>query len=421
MKKILILTLTLFTLFAFLVIVGNIIVIGEKMTAVVGTPYLEYAFYVLLAVLLLWLVYLAILQPMLRIHRAPEFPVLSVEENEGKLNEEVYRKRLTAFGNKLCDNCYYLPAARRGEHQEALRSELTRASASADINEVKNLLNNELKQRYSAVDKHIIAYGSKVFIITAVSSSNRLDTLATLGLNYRMIADIVRASGFRPNKLQLLKIYYYVISSAFLSYFFQSAADSVDDMLDGITDAQIDATDIDMTDMDVPDIDVPEVEIPDVDASNVDFTQYVKNLNLPGIPIAPLADGLANAVMTIAIGFITKHYLQRGSKELKGAKGRRVKLKAKMKALGQVPTLLVEIPKQIGNTGLAWAMKGFQKAYSKMAGQPVNTDEDAAAPSANGNQNASPLDDLDAITPDQVVPEEEQTPKKRKGIFSFWK
>ena len=70
--------------------------------------------------------------------------------------------------------------------------------------------------------------------------------------------------------------------------------------------------------------------------------------------------------MTIAIGYITKYYLQKGAKELKGAKGRAVKLDAKMKAFGQVPTLLKEVPLQIGNTSLSWLMKGFEKIYSKM-------------------------------------------------------
>lgn len=231
-------------------------------------------------------------------------------------------------------------------------------------------------------------YGSKVFIITAISSSSRIDTLATVGLNYRMVADIVRASGFRPHKLQLIKMYYYVISSAFFSYFFQGVSESVDDLVDSLSDT----TDIDVTD----------AEIPDIDASNVDFTQYVKNLNIPGIPLAPLADGLANAVMTIAIGYITKYYLQKGSKELKGAKGRSVKLKAKMKALGHIPQLLVEVPQQIGNTGLMWAMKGFEKAYGKMTKTSKAKDTDDS------------LDDLD-----EMIPTEEKS--KKKGLFNFWK
>ena len=383
MKKILLFTIILFVLFTFIVIVGNVIVIGEKITAVAGVPWFEYAFYIVLLIVVGWLLYVALFQPMMAIHFAPEFPVLAMEDQEEGIDDQTYRERLTAFGRKLSDNCYYLPVEQRLQQ-------------ATDTDAVKSLLNEELKQRYGKVDKHIISYGTKVFIITAVSSSNRLDTLATLGLNYRMVADIVRASGFRPNHLQLVKIYYYVISSAFLSYFFQSAADSADDLLDGITDAELDTFDVNVSDM----------EIPDVDASNIDFTQYVKNLNLPGIPIAPLADGLANAVMTVAIGYITKHYLQKGSKELKGAKGRRVKLKAKMKALGQVPTLLVEIPKQMGNTGLSWAMKGFEKAYGKMAGH------------SDTSTSADPLDDIDAITPEEVLPTEKKS--RKKGIFGFW-
>ena len=231
-----------------------------------------------------------------------------------------------------------------------------------------------------------------MFIITAVSSSNRVDTLATLGLNYRMVSDIVRSSGFRPNRFQLIKLYYYVISSAFFSYFFQDVSESVDDMIDGLTDSA--------------DIDVSDVEIPDVDASNIDFTQYVKSLNLPGIPLAPLADGLANAIMTIAIGYIAKYYLQKGAKELKGAKGRAVKLKAKMKALGQVPPLLVEIPKQIGSTGLSWAMKGFEKAYTKMS-KNKSTDKDDF------------MSDMDRYDSEDVMPIEDT--RKKKGLFNFWK
>ncbi len=388
MKKVLILTIVLFVLITVIVIMGNVITIGEKMTSVIGVPYFEYAFYILLLGIFIYLVYVAILQPMMRIHNAPEFPVLSVDENDTGLTEEAYKKKLVSFAEKLCENCYYLPVSKREEHQTKMRVELAKASESGDIGEMKSFLSNELKQRFSTVDKQIMKYGSKVFIITAISSSSRIDTLATVGLNYRMVADIVRASGFRPHKLQLIKMYYYVISSAFFSYFFQGVSESVDDLVDSLSDT----TDIDVTD----------AEIPDIDASNVDFTQYVKNLNIPGIPLAPLADGLANAVMTIAIGYITKYYLQKGSKELKGAKGRSVKLKAKMKALGHIPQLLVEVPQQIGNTGLMWAMKGFEKAYGKMTKTSKAKDTDDS------------LDDLD-----EMIPTEEKS--KKKGLFNFWK
>lgn len=394
MKKTLILVVILFILITVIVILGNIITVGEKMTAVIGVPYLEYAFYFIIVGLIAYLIYIAILQPMRRIHNAPEFPVLSVEDKEKGLTDEEYKKRLLAFAERLCDNCYYLPASKREVHQTELRTELTTIKENSDLPSLKDYLTKELRARYHSVDKKIISYGTKVFIITAVSSSNRVDTLATLGLNYRMVSDIVRSSGFRPNGFQLIKLYYYVISSAFFSYFFQDVSESVSDIVDSLTDT----ADIDL--------DVSDVEIPDVDTSNMDFTQYVKNLNLPGVPLAPLADGLTNAIMTIAIGYIAKYYLQKGAKELKGVKGKTVNLKAKMKALTQVPLLLVEIPKQIGGTGLSWAMKGFEKAYIKMSKNKSSKKEDF-------------MSDMDRYDSEEIMSLKD-TPKKN-GIFNFWK
>ena len=185
-------------------------------------------------------------------------------------------------------------------------------------------------------------------------------------------------------------MYYYVISSAFFSYFFQGVSDSVDGLVDSLADAS--------------DIDITDVEIPDVDVSAIDYSQYIKSINIPGIPLGPLADGLANAVMTIAIGYIAKYYLQKGSKELKGANGRRTKLKAKVKALGQIPKLLAEVPEQIGSSGLSWVMKGFDKAYGKMKKKAAPCDKEV-------------LNDIDEYDEGELV----FVKPKKKGIFNFWK
>ncbi len=390
MKKVILLFATLFVTVSVVVILGNVITIGEKFTTIFGTPYVEYFFYLLLLGLFAYLVYYAILEPMMRIHNAPEFPVLTVEEKEKGASDDDYRKRLVSFGEKICDNCYYLSVKKREAHQTELKSEFAQLCTDQDTEQIKAFLEKEIKDRYKAIDRQILKYGSKVFIITAISSSNIIDTLATMGLNYRMVADIVRASGFRPNKLQLVKMYYYVISSAFFSYFFQGVSDSVD----GLADSLADASDIDITD----------VEIPDVDVSAIDYSQYIKSINIPGIPLGPLADGLANAVMTIAIGYIAKYYLQKGSKELKGANGRRTKLKAKVKALGQIPKLLAEVPEQIGSSGLSWVMKGFDKAYGKMKKKAAPCDMEV-------------LNDIDEYDEGELV----FVKPKKKGIFNFWK
>ncbi|MBR1402303.1 MAG: DUF697 domain-containing protein [Prevotella sp.] len=391
MKKVLILTLALFITISVVVILGNVIIIGEKFTSVFGTPYIEYVFYLLLIGLIAFLVYYTILEPMKRIHNAPEFPVLAIEDKEEAISDDEYRKRLVSFGKKICDNCYYLNLKKREAYQTELKTEFTALSTCQDTEQIKAFLNKELKERYKAVDRQIMKYSSKVFIITAISSNSLIDTLATMGLNYRMIADIVRSSGFRPNKLQLVKMYYYVICSAFFSYFFQGVSDTVDGLVDSLADAS--------------DMDVTDVEVPDFDASTVDYSQYVKSLNIPGIPLGPLADGLANAVMTIAIGYIAKYYLQKGSKELKGVNGRRIKLKAKMKALSQIPKLLVEVPEHIGSSGLSWVMKGFDKAYEKMAKKKYPDDTEVFKAMDDYDNEGEPI---------------ERKPKK-KGIFNFWK
>ena len=391
MKKALILTLALFITVSVVVILGNLITIGEKFTTVLGTPYVEYAFYFLLLGLFIYLIYYAILEPMLRIHNAPEFPILAVEEKEKGVSDDAYRKSLILFGAKICDNCYYLGIEKREAHQTALKKEFAALSANQDTEQIKAFLDKEIKERYKAVDRQILKYASKVFIITAVSSSGLIDTMATMGLNYRMVAAVVRASGFRPNKLQLVKMYYYVISSAIFSYFFEGASESVDGWIDSLADAS--------------DIDVTDVEIPDVDVSAIDYSQYIKNLNIPGVPLGPLADGLANAVLTIAIGYIAKYYLQKGSKELKGANGRRTKLKAKVKALGQIPRLLAEVPEQIGSSGLSWVMKGFDKAYGKMTKKKSPNNDEV-------------LNDIDAYDEDSEFMD--VTPPKKR-LFNFWR
>lgn len=395
MKKTLILVVVLFVLTTLFVVIGNIILIGDKITQIVGVPYLEYAFYLFLITILSYLIYGAILQPMIRIHNTPEFPILSVEDQENGMTDEEYRKRLISFAHQLCDNCYYLPISKRASYQANLKNELTLINNGQNITQLKDFLTKELNVRYKNINKLILAYGTKVFIITAISSSNKFDSLATIGLNYRMVSDIVRSSGFRPNKLQLIKLYYLVISSAFFSYFFQGVSESVGDVVDDLSQSDLD-------------IDISDAEIPDIDPSNIDFTQYVKNLNAPYIPLAPLADGLANSIMTISIGHIAKYYLQKGAKELKGAKGRKVKMQAKIQALKQIPLLLVEIPSQINNTGLSLIMKGFEKAYNKMSKNKYTPHEDDF------------LDDMDKYGFDNEYTEEKPQQKK-KGLFNFWK
>ena len=73
--------------------------------------------------------------------------------------------------------------------------------------------------------------------------------------------------------------------------------------------------------------------------------------------------------------------------------------------MGQVPRFLVEIPEQIGSSGLSWAMKGFEKAYSKVT---KNKSDDEV------------MFDTDDYNPSEDAPIEER-PKKKSSTCTVEK
>ena len=80
MKKFVITVVTLFVVITAILILGNVITIGDKMTQVFGVPYVEYTFYILLFGVLAYL----IVTPILQIYSTPEFPALKVDEDMGE-------------------------------------------------------------------------------------------------------------------------------------------------------------------------------------------------------------------------------------------------------------------------------------------------------------------------------------------------
>ena len=388
MKKTLIAVATLFLVITAIVILGNVITIGEKMTKVFGTPYLEYAFYLFLFVVLMWLV----AYPMYRIHTAPEFPILDVDANGGELpvssSEDASSaslpslqggagvgssyKQLYRFARRISSNCYYLPEHYRPKHEEELQQQLTEIHKQRDVVALKDFVQKEVDVRIKCIDRRIMNYGSKVFIVTAISQSDRFDALTTLVLNYRMIDDIIRASGFRPTRAQLIKQYGRILAAAFLSYFVSSTldsdgvtialGDSAADSLDGAaTDGLADS--LDNIDFDIADVDLAAFDLGDVDLSNVDYTKLFKSIKIPGIAINSILDGIANTIMTLRIGYVTKSYLTKGPKALKGKRGAQVRKEAMKNALLNFPKLLRDAPERLGKGAWSKILVLLQKVY----------------------------------------------------------
>ena len=98
MKRNLIIIVISFLIIIALMITGDVITIGEKLNQLTGCRYVEYGFYLLLVSLLCGYIII----PILRVHRAPQIPNLSIEADWDA-------NALVDFANKLAKNADYIP------------------------------------------------------------------------------------------------------------------------------------------------------------------------------------------------------------------------------------------------------------------------------------------------------------------------
>lgn len=137
-RNLLIITLLFLGSFVILLL-GNIIIIGEKIASLSHVAWAEYAFYTLILVVF----YVVVIRPVVRVHRAPQIPALSID---GEWNTA----QLVAFGHKLADNCNYIPKDKscpelRKLHQQRLLEGLERYATSRE--ELVQIISEELKLR----------------------------------------------------------------------------------------------------------------------------------------------------------------------------------------------------------------------------------------------------------------------------------
>ena len=146
MKRNLIIIVAIFLGIIALMLTGNIITIGEKIAHVTRVWYLEYVFYGVILVLLLWLV----VWPIIRVHRAPVFPVLAVDQQADET-------RLKAFGDKLAANCGYIQDNElRQRHRKQLQIDMLHATG--DIERLRNVVQQEIDLRFKG-DKQLGVLG----------------------------------------------------------------------------------------------------------------------------------------------------------------------------------------------------------------------------------------------------------------------
>ena len=356
-RNLLIITLLFLGSFVILLL-GNIIIIGEKIASLSQVAWAEYAFYTLLLVVF----YAVVIRPVVRVHRAPQLPALSID-GEGNAAQ------IVAFGHKLADNCNYIPKDKscpelRKLHQQRLREDLERYAMSKE--ELVQIISKELKLRieggelketsgpriedmYSVriigINRRIIEWAKSVFMITAISQNGKLDTVSVLYMNYKMIEDVIVASGFRPTRQQLFRQYVNILVTSLMTFVVSEVFKDMGSVapFGSLADQSSDAaSDIDISDASVDAADVDLDDIGDTVSGDTGFLSILSNVKIPGVVIGSICDGIVNSLMTLRIGYVTRNYLIDGMNSLNGIKAKRkAKRVAVKEALKSLPKVVV--------------------------------------------------------------------------------
>lgn len=337
-------------------LLGNVIIIGDKLGSLTHV-YVEYTFYLLL----LMLAVLFILSPIIKVHRAPEIPVLSADVPRDL-------QQLTRFARNLARHCDYIQDVdKRKAHQQQLMQGMKMHASDEDAlrkliaDEVALRMNGSKDMQVLGVNKRIKEWGKTVFMVTAISQNSKFDTISVLVMNYRMIADIVAAAGFRPTKPQMAKLYIRVLTTALVTY----CASQVFGDVDGVApfdwaDASDNVSDVLTNPIDEADLsDVTDVDVDGGGFGNA-FMENLQKLQIPGLLVGSAMDGCVNALMTLRIGYVTRAYLTEGAQALAGVKNkRRIKRQAMKDSFKAMPAVLSQGGVAVGKTTLNLLKKAF--------------------------------------------------------------
>lgn len=361
-RNLLIITLLFLGSFVILLL-GNIIIIGEKIASLLNVAWTEYAFYALILIVF----YIVVIRPVVRVHRAPQIPALSIDGDWDVV-------QLVAFGNKLADNCRYIPKDKtcpelRKLHQQKMREDIARYATDKD--ELVQILSNELKLRIEGgelkevtgprvedvhsvriigINRRIIEWAKSVFMVTAISQNGKFDTVSVLYMNYKMIEDVIIASGFRPTRQQLFRQYVNILVTSLMTFVASEVFKDMDSVapFESLADASPDAaSDIDLSDVELSDVaaDATDVDLDDIGdtvSGGIGFLNVLSKLSIPGVVIGSICDGIVNSLMTLRIGYVTRNYLVGGMNSLNGIKAKRKAKRAAVKeALKSLPKVVV--------------------------------------------------------------------------------
>jgi len=176
--------------FIMLIVLGNIIIIGEKIA--IASIFMSYLFYGIMIGLFAWLIVL----PIIRIIITP--PLKGFRE---KKIVQLTPIETTKYISELRKNFNLT----KDEDIELRLGSDSRKTIEKIIN-----------KRYDDMEKVVKKSAISNFVVTSISQNGSLDFISSMVINLKMINSIVKTFGRRPTNIQLIKLYVSVLSSSLL-------------------------------------------------------------------------------------------------------------------------------------------------------------------------------------------------------------
>lgn len=235
-----------------LMLLSSVINIGERLGKIHVS--VEIAFYVLVFLIL----FLVIINPIRIILTSPSFEICTTLDPDSHKVRSVYRAVARNMAkNQNVDEEHRLLLTKYKNYDE-LQMNMTVVFHDC----IKKNLNNI-----------IIKKAKTVLISTAICQNARMDMITVFSVNLNMIKDLVTECGFRPNMTNLSKLTINVFSTALIAEGLESI--SIDDILPNSVNNAL---------------------------GQIPFIKPV---------MASVTQGIANALLTIRIGCVTRKYLFR--------------------------------------------------------------------------------------------------------------
>lgn len=235
-----------------LMLLSSVINIGERLRKIHVS--VEIAFYVLVFII----VFLVIINPIRIILTSPSFEICTTLDPDSHKVRSVYRAVARNMAkNQNVDEEHRLLLTKYKNYDE-LQMNMTVVFHDC----IKKNLNNI-----------IIKKAKTVLISTAICQNARMDMITVFSVNLNMIKDLVTECGFRPNMTNLSKLTINVFSTALIAEGLESI--SIDDILPNSVNNAL---------------------------GQIPFIKPV---------MASVTQGIANALLTIRIGCVTRKYLFR--------------------------------------------------------------------------------------------------------------